>query len=73
MLAGLFHDCGVAVACRRHPAYASGFAEAPGWPDLTALDRSQQTDHTVIGQMVARSWQLPQDIALAIRHHHATA
>ncbi len=71
MLLGLFHDCGVAVACRRYPAYASGFADAPAWPDPAALDRAQQTDHAVIGQMVARSWQLPQDIALAIRHHHA--
>ncbi|MGQ9684816.1 MAG: HDOD domain-containing protein [Thiobacillaceae bacterium] len=71
MLLGLFHDCGVAVACRRYPDYASAFAQAPGWPDLAALDRNQQTDHAVIGQMVARSWQLPQDIALAIRHHHA--
>jgi HD-like signal output (HDOD) protein len=71
MLLGLFHDCGVAVACRRYPDYASGLAAAPDWPDLAALDRAQQTDHAVIGQMVARSWQLPQDIALAIRHHHA--
>jgi len=70
MLLGLFHDCGVAVACRRYPAYASRLAHAPGWPDLAAMDRAQQTDHAVIGQMVARSWQLPQDIALAIRHHH---
>ena len=71
MLLGLFHDCGVAVACRRYPSYASGFADAPAWPDLAALDRAHQTDHAVIGQMVARSWQLPEDIALAIRHHHA--
>lgn len=71
LLLGLFHDCGVAVACRRYPAYASGLADVPVWPDLAALDRAHLTDHAVIGQMVARSWQLPQDIALAIRHHHA--
>ena len=71
MLLGLFHDCGVAVACRRYPAYARGLAVAATWPDLATLDRAQQTDHAVIGQMVARSWQLPQDIGLAIRHHHA--
>ena len=70
MLLGLFHDCGVAVACRRYPAYARGLADAPTWPDLATLDRAQQTDHAVIGQMVARSWQLPEDIGLAIRHHH---
>lgn len=69
-LLGLFHDCGVAVACRRYPAYARALSEAPAWPDLIALDRLHQTDHAVVGQMVARNWQLPADITLAIRHHH---
>lgn len=72
VLLGLFHDCGVAVTCRRFPAYARAMADVPAWPDLAALDQAQQSDHAVIGQMVARNWQLPQDIALAIRHHHAT-
>ncbi|MCU0840514.1 MAG: HDOD domain-containing protein [Thiobacillaceae bacterium] len=72
-LLGIFHDCGVALACRRYPAYAQGLAAVDaGCPDLDGLDRACQTNHTVLGQTVARNWQLPADIALAIRHHHDT-
>lgn len=30
-------------------------------------------DHTVIGEMFARSWGLPGDVVAAIRHHHCAA
>lgn len=70
-LLGIFHDCGVALACRRYPAYAQGLAAVTaGCPDLDALDKACQTNHTVLGQTVARNWQLPADLALAVRHHH---
>lgn len=65
----VFHDCGVAVLMRRHPTYAHAFADSR-WPDLVALDREHQTNHGVIGQMVARSWQLPPEVVLVVRHHH---
>lgn len=68
--AGIFHDCGVAVLCRRDHAYAKAVLEAEGWPDLTALDATHHTSHTVVGQMVARNWQLPREVVLAVRHHH---
>lgn len=73
MMLGLFHDCGVAVACRRYPSYAEALAKAPQWGSaLTALDGAHQTDHAVIGQMVARNWQLPPAIVQALRWHHTT-
>lgn len=68
--AGIFHDCGVAVLCRRDYAYAQAFAEPAAWPDLIALDAAHHTSHAVVGQMVARNWQLPQEVALTVRHHH---
>lgn len=68
--AGIFHDCGVAVLCRRDHAYAKEFHAAGGWPDLAALDAAHHTNHAVVGLMVARNWQLPQEVALAVRHHH---
>jgi HD-like signal output (HDOD) protein len=68
--AGIFHDCGVAVLCRRDHAYAQAFHDPAVWPDLTALDAAHHTSHAAVGQMVARSWQLPQEVALAVRHHH---
>lgn len=71
-LLGLFHDCGVVIVCRRYPEYADAFlAAGGGLPDLIALDRACQTSHAVLGQTVARNWQLPEDIGQAIRYHHS--
>lgn len=69
-LAAIFHDCGLALLCRRDRDYAKAFQEGRGWPDLASLDAAHATNHTVVGMMVARNWQLPGDVALAIRHHH---
>lgn len=69
-LLGLFHDCGAAILAKRFSGYAQSFVDTPVWPDLPALDQQFQTSHEVVGQMVARNWQLPADLTLAIRHHH---
>jgi HD-like signal output (HDOD) protein len=66
---GLFHDCGLALLCKRTPSYALALAD-PVWPDIPALDHTHDTDHALLGQMVAKNWQLPEEITLAIRHHH---
>jgi HD-like signal output (HDOD) protein len=67
---GMFHDCGLALLCKRFPAYAQALAESQTWPDIPALDHQQQVSHAVMGQMVAKNWALPEDLVLAIRHHH---
>jgi len=67
---GLFHDCGLALLIKRFPAYARALAQPGAWPDIAALDRANQMHHALMGQMVARNWQLPADLILAIRHHH---
>jgi HD-like signal output (HDOD) protein len=69
-LAGIFHDCGVALLCRRDKEYAKSFANPDTWPDLAKLDAARHTNHAVVGLLVARNWQLPPDVALAVRHHH---
>lgn len=66
---GLFHDCGLALQCKRIPDYARALS-GPAWPDIPTLDHTHDTDHALLGQMVARNWQLPEEIAAAIRHHH---
>lgn len=66
---GLFHDCGLALLCKRIPDYAQALS-GPAWPDILALDHTHDTNHALLGQMVAKNWQLPEDIAMAIRHHH---
>ena len=70
---GMFHDCGLALLCKRIPVYARALAQPGIWPDIPALDASHQTDHGLIGQMVAKNWLLSEDIVLAIRHHHDPA
>jgi len=67
---GMFHDCGLALLCKRMPDYAEALARPGAWPDIPALDRAHQTDHALFGQTVARNWLLPADIVQAIRHHH---
>jgi HD-like signal output (HDOD) protein len=68
-LLGMFHDCGLALLCKRFPAYATALS-GEVWPDILELDRAQQISHAVMGQMVAKNWLLPEDLVLAIRHHH---
>lgn len=70
---GMFHDCGLALLCKRFPSYAQALSETNAWPDILELDRSQQLSHAVMGQMVAKNWALPEEIVLAIRHHHELA
>lgn len=67
---GMFHDCGLALLCKRIPVYVRALQQAGVWAEIPALDAAYQTDHALIGQMVAKNWLLADDIVLAIRHHH---
>lgn len=67
---GMFHDCGLALLCKRIPAYSQALSDTGAWPDIPALDREHQTDHGLIGQTVAKNWMLSAEIIQAIRHHH---
>ncbi|MDD2663818.1 MAG: HDOD domain-containing protein [Dechloromonas sp.] len=72
-LAGVFHDCGVPLLMQRFPTYCQEMhlGEAGRWTDLAEEDRKFNTDHCVIGYLVARHWCLPDFICDAIRYHHA--
>lgn len=69
-LLGMFHDCGLALLCKRSEDYARAFSDLEKWPDILALDQRHQTYHAVVGMMLARTWQLPPNLVQAIRHHH---
>jgi HD-like signal output (HDOD) protein len=69
-LAGIFHDCGVALLARQSPDYAREYLGREAWPSPTRLDAAYATSHTLAGLLLARNWQLPEDVALAVRHHH---
>lgn len=71
-MAGLFHECGVPILMQQFPGYCGAFRINRGsnWPDFRQEDLLFNTDHTVVGYLVARHWSLPDFICQAIRFHH---
>lgn len=71
-MAGLFHECGVPILMQRFPEYCHAFRLNHGshWPDFHEEDKRFNTDHTVVGYLVTRHWNLPEYICLAVRFHH---
>lgn len=70
-MAGLFHDCGVPILMQRFPGYCADIART--WTDLEREDAAYDTNHAVMGYLLARHWKLPQAVCMAIRHHHDPA
>lgn len=73
---GLFRDCGIPVMLKRFPTYhqilnrANNDAVQPftqveqfGLPEFPI-------DHALVGYLLGQNWWLPEEITLAIRHHH---
>ncbi|MDP2902212.1 MAG: HDOD domain-containing protein [Methylovulum sp.] len=70
---GLFRDCGIAVLMQRLPDYPDTLKKANGETHLsfTAIEEARYpTNHAVVGCLLAQSWWLPEEICIAIRHHH---
>jgi len=74
-LAGIFHACGVPLLLQRFSTYCREMRlGTPGhWADWREEDRKFNTDHAVVGYLVARHWRLPDFICSAIRHQYAMA
>ena len=71
-MAGLFHECGVPILMQRFPEYCHAYRLNHGsnWPDFHDEDTRFNTDHTVVGYLVTRHWNLPEYICEAVRFHH---
>ncbi len=70
---GLFRDCGIPVLLMRFPDYKQILARANEATELsfTAVEESAlPTNHAMVGYQLTQSWWLPEEICLAIRHHH---
>lgn len=72
-MAGIFHACGVPLLLQRFPTYCQELRLGiPGrWVDWREEDRKFNTDHAVVGYLIARHWCLPDFICDAIRFQHA--
>lgn len=69
---GLFHDAGIAVLMQRFADYKQTLLLANAAPaNVTAVeDERYQTNHVLVGAMLARNWYLPETVVWAIRFHH---
>lgn len=70
---GLFRDCGIAILLNRYPYYNEILAQANAEKtfSFTQIEEIRfPTNHAVIGELLAKSWWLPEEISTAIRLHH---
>lgn len=72
-VAALLHDIGRLVISRLHPGYKVYFDAASRTPEQRLREEREQLgiDHALVGGVVARRWNLPQRICVAIERHHA--
>jgi putative nucleotidyltransferase with HDIG domain len=72
-VAALLHDVGRLVISRLHPGFKSYFDAVSRSPEQRLRDERDQLgiDHALVGGVLARRWNLPQRIAIAIERHHA--
>jgi HD-like signal output (HDOD) protein len=70
---GLFCDVGIPLLMQRFKGYGSVLQKANAEPvqSFTAVEQAEmETDHALIGALMARSWGVSQGVCLAIRLHH---
>jgi putative nucleotidyltransferase with HDIG domain len=72
-IAALLHDVGRLVISRLHPGYKVYFDAISRSPEQRLREEREQLgiDHALVGGVLARRWNLPQRIAIAIERHHA--
>jgi putative nucleotidyltransferase with HDIG domain len=72
-VAALLHDIGRLVISRLHPGYKVYFDAVSRTPEQRLREEREQLgiDHALVGGVLARRWNLPQRLAIAIERHHS--
>jgi len=72
-VASLLHDVGRLVIASLHPGDRSHFDAVTKAPEQRLREERDRLgiDHALVGGVLARRWNLPQRIAVAIERHHA--
>ncbi len=72
-VAALLHDIGRLVICKLHPGRRGYFDAVGRTPEQRLREERDQLgiDHALVGGVLARRWNVPQRIAVAIERHHA--
>ncbi|HET6570394.1 MAG TPA: HDOD domain-containing protein [Solirubrobacterales bacterium] len=73
IVAALLHDIGRLVISKLHPGRRTYFDAAGRTPEQRIREERDQLgiDHALVGGVLARRWNVPQRIAVAIERHHA--
>lgn len=69
---GLFQDCGMPLMRARFSSYRTTMEKEEELPQAQFTeqeDARHQTNHAVVGYLVARTWFLPEHLSLAILNH----
>jgi len=72
-LLGLFHNAGVPMMLKQFPEYMAAIQEAYEQPEIRITDvenNEYNCNHAVIGYIIAKGWELPQELRTIIRDHH---
>jgi putative nucleotidyltransferase with HDIG domain len=72
-VAALLHDIGRLVIASLHPGQRPYFDSVSRPPEQRIREERDQLgiDHALVGGVLARRWNVPQQIAVAIERHHA--
>jgi putative nucleotidyltransferase with HDIG domain len=72
-VAALLHDIGRLVIANLHPGQRAYFDAVSHTPEQRIREEREQLgiDHALVGGVLARRWNVPQKIAVAIERHHA--
>ncbi len=73
VVAALLHDVGRLVISKLHPGQRPWFDTARYTPEQRIREERDQLgiDHALVGGVLARRWNVPQRIAVAIERHHS--
>lgn len=73
VVTALLHDVGRLVVAKLHPGRRNYFDATSLTPELRLREERDQLgiDHALVGGVLARRWNVPQRIAVAIERHHA--
>ncbi|GEM_PF-2002910 len=73
-MAGLFASCGSLFLCQKYQDYAAFYVGHASKEPYTLIQKERDsygTDHTALGFLVAKTWQVPDQVCQAIYHHHS--
>jgi HD-like signal output (HDOD) protein len=70
---GLFQNCGIPILIQRFPDYKDTLGKANHLSEIKFTDvedAAHGTDHTTIGYLMTKSWNLTEATTSAVRFHH---